>query len=56
MVSGHVPAETISSLSLSNRRDTIKELLEAMFSVGSALRLYNEDTSQAAVSCQLSAD
>jgi hypothetical protein len=33
---------------------TIKELLEAMFSVGSALRLFNEDTSQAAVSCQLS--
>jgi hypothetical protein len=33
---------------------TIEGLLEAVFSVGSAPRLYNEDTSRAAVNCQLS--
>jgi hypothetical protein len=31
---------------------TIEGMLEAVFSVGSALKLYNEDISPAAVSCQ----
>jgi hypothetical protein len=51
MVSKHVLVETISSLLQGNRHDN-SGLLEAVFSVGSAPGLDNEDTSRAAVSCQ----
>jgi hypothetical protein len=47
----HILVEMISSLLLGNRRDN-NRLLKGVFSVGSALELYNEDTSRAAISCQ----
>jgi hypothetical protein len=47
-VGKHALAETISRLSLGNRHDNNRRIVEAVFSIGSARRLYNEDISRVA--------
>jgi hypothetical protein len=53
-LSKHVSAEMISRLLLGNRpRQTIEELLEVAFPVGSALRLSGEDPRLAEFNCTI---